>query len=218
VDHERFRIGQVELSGDWDACQRRWAPRHRKLLRKKIARANREGGLALRVHREIDPAELPTLVRRGFEVEDRSWKGAAGTSVLRAPSLFQFYLNHAKQLAAWGQLQLSFLELRGTPIAFEFGWWAKQTYCSLKVGYDEAFATLSPGQLLRYHLLERFFATRECQLVDFLGPQTDALRPWTTREYPVGRLVIHVRGWPGRVAIRAYRAWRGPQPASCCER
>src|SRR6185436_2641362 len=96
-------------------------------------------------------------------------------SVLKSPGIFAFYLRVARELAARGQLQLVFLECGGRPIAFEYGWNAKGVYHSLKVGYDESAANLSPGQLLRLLFLERLHVRHEHRFVDYLGPLTPAV-------------------------------------------
>jgi CelD/BcsL family acetyltransferase involved in cellulose biosynthesis len=203
---ESFRVGQVEIDHDWAACQRRWSKNHRRQLGRIENRAEQMGGVDLAVHRDIAPQRIEALLRRGFDVEDRSWKAAAGTSVLRSPGSFQFYLRQARQIAEWGELQLTFLEHQGQPIAFEYGWNAKGCYFSPKVGYDEAFARLSPGQLLRRRLLERFCMESDQQLVDFVGPLSDATSKWATATYPVGRLVLSTGSRTGQMLVRAYNA------------
>ena len=170
----------------------------------------KEGELTLNVLRDVRPENIESLLRRGFEVECRSWKGAKGTAVLNSPTIFNFYCRQARQLAEWGQLQLTFLELAGRPIAFEFGWNAKGVYCSPKVGYDEEFRHLTPGQLLRQELLQRFFADPDQKLFDFVGPLAEATAKWITRSYPVGRLVVSTQCPGSRAllgALRRYRVW-----------
>ncbi len=78
-----------------------------------------EGGTELRELFPTDENEIEELLATGFAIEDRSWKGAAGTSVLKNPHVYQFYLDQAKQLARDGQLELVFLNFQGQPIAFE---------------------------------------------------------------------------------------------------
>jgi hypothetical protein len=201
-----FRVGQVEIDHNWGACQRHWSKNHRRQLGRIEKRADQMGGADLAVFRDIAPERVEALLRRGFEVEDRNWKGAAGTSVLRSPGSFGFYLRQARQIAERGELQLTFLEHRGQPIAFEYGWKAKGCYFSPKVGYDEAFARLSPGQMLRRRLFERFSSESDCHLVDFVGPLSDATSQWATTTYPVGRLVLNSGSRAGNLLDLAYRA------------
>ena len=115
----------------------------------------------------------------GLEIEDRGWKGRAASSVLKSPGMFDFYLEQARRAALGGQLRLVFLELDGVPIAFEYGWLSKGIYFSPKVAYDEAYAQLSPGELLRAELVERFHADRSCESIDYLGPSS-ATADWST--------------------------------------
>ncbi len=206
---QRFCIGEIEIDHDWTAYQSRWTANHRHQLRRINNRAAKEGGVTMTVNRKVPSEQIDELLRRGFEIEDRSWKGSAGSSVLKSPAQFEFYCRQARQLAEWGQLQLTFLEHAGQPIAFEYGWNAKGTYFSPKVGYDDAFARLSPGQLLRHRLLERFFADPDQHLFDFIGPLSEATAKWITRAYPISRLVVGTGGRIGRLLVRLAPAGQG---------
>jgi CelD/BcsL family acetyltransferase involved in cellulose biosynthesis len=204
---ESFRVAQIEINHDWPAYERLWSKNHRRQMQRIERHADDDGGATLSVHREIEPPDVEPLLRRGFAVEDAGWKGRAGSSILRSPAALAFYIEQARQLAAWGDLQLSFLELKGQPIAFEYGWNSKGVYHSFKVGYDETFARLSPGQLLRQRLLREFFADPEQRRVDFLGPISAATGAWATSTYPIGRLVLSTGSISGRFAVHAYRSW-----------
>jgi hypothetical protein len=123
--------------------------------------------------------------------------------------MFEFFLRQARQLAAWGSLRLAFLEHRGRPIAFEYGWLAKGVYYSYKVGYDPEFASYGPGHLLRLHLLRALAAEPGVRLVDFHGPLTEALACWATRSYAIGRLVLAPPRIGSRLLLSALTAARG---------
>lgn len=200
-------IGQVEIEHDWAAYQGRWSKGHRRKMKMARRQAEAAGGVQLRLCDQLQPREVGPLVRAGFEVEHRSWKGAAGGSVLSRPGMLEYYCEQGRRLAAAGCLQLAFLEHRGEPIAFEFGLAAKGTYYSYKVGYDERFAELTPGQLLRLKLLERFHADPNLALVDFAGPLSEATAKWSTRCEPVGRIVIGAPTRAGRLLGQACNAW-----------
>lgn len=206
------RVGQVHIGGCWHDYQARWSGNHRRHIRKAVKRAGLSGDLELEVRTDVPADELPELLRRGCEIEDGGWKGAAGTSILRAPTMFDWYLRQAERMAALGHLQLTFLKYGGRPIAFEYGYRAKGAYFSAKVGYDPAYSAFSPGQVLRAMLLKRFFETREVRLVDFWGPLTDATAKWATDDYAVGRLIIAPRRLTSRLAVAGYaaarRCWR----------
>jgi CelD/BcsL family acetyltransferase involved in cellulose biosynthesis len=154
------------------------------------------------------------LVRAAFELEHRGWKGAAGGSVLSQPGMLEYYCEQGRRMAAAGCLELAFLEHRGEPIAFEYGLAAKGVYYSYKVAYDERFAELTPGQLLRFQLLERFHSAPERTLVDFAGPLAEATAKWSTRAEPVGRLVIGAPTLAGRLLGQMHRGCRRRRTAS----
>jgi CelD/BcsL family acetyltransferase involved in cellulose biosynthesis len=204
---QRFQIGLVNLAQDRTSYQAAWSGNFRRQMRKMTRRAEELGGVSLSVHRPSDSTELGRLLQLGFEVEDRSWKGREGTSVLKSPQMHRYLCEQAALLAEWGHLELYLLEFENKPIAFEYGMSAKRTYFSPKVGYDEAYSHLSPGQLLRLKMMERFFADRACDTWDFLGPLVEATERWTTSSYTIERLVVATGGISSRLALRTYRDW-----------
>jgi CelD/BcsL family acetyltransferase involved in cellulose biosynthesis len=201
----RFDIGRVEIDHDWQRYQAGWSRTHRRNMKRYSRKLQETGELELRDYTAVTPAEVEGLLRRGLEVEDRSWKGAAGTSVLRSEGMFEYFVRNSRLLAERGQLELVFLEHNGQPIAFELGWYAKGVYHAYKVGYDEAFAAAAPGQLLRYLLFERFYGESPRRAVDFAGVLSDATGKWCTSTYRVGRLLVAPRKLIGRLALSAYR-------------
>lgn len=202
--HEQLQIGRIDIDHDWQAYKMRWSRRHRQQMARYARRLSQEGHVQLVMHSQLPPEQVEALMRRGFEVEDRSWKGVAGTSVLRSPGMFDFFCRQAEQLARWGQLELAFLECGSHPIAFAYGLTAKGVYHSYKTGYDPRYATYSPGQLLRYYLFEHFFSQPQRRAIDYMAP-TDAHRKWRPTIYAAGRLILAPRGLLGRTALRAYK-------------
>jgi hypothetical protein len=127
---------------------------------------------------------------------------------LQSTGILGFYGNQARQLAEWGQLELLFLELNGQPIAFEYGCRAKGVYFSHKIGYDEAYAGIGPGQLLVRYQVERCHVDPERRLVDCMGVMCPATAKWTTHSAPVGHLVVGIDGALGRLLVRSHAALR----------
>jgi len=203
--HGRYLIGLTEIGGRFDDFLATRSRNMRQGLRKNLRRLARRGPVELRLVSQFSEAEIGDLLRRAFEIEHKSWKQQTGTSVLGTPGALEFYLRQARQLAAWGYLRLAFLEHRGELIAFEFGWTAKGVYHCYKIGYDPAYAELSPGQLLRMLLVERFCETRDCERIDYQGPLGNAVARWTTDSYAIGRLVIAPRRTTSRALLAAYR-------------
>jgi CelD/BcsL family acetyltransferase involved in cellulose biosynthesis len=205
----RWLAGRVEIGHDWPACCSDWSRRHRQKVHACLRRLARRGEVRLRLLTDLPPDAVEPWLHQGFQIEDRSWKGDAETSVLRTPGMFDFFLRQARQAAEWGQLELAFLECGPRPVAFAYGLSAKGVFHSCKIGYDPEYADCAPGQCLRYHLLQRFHADPHRRAIDFLGPLTPSHACWRPRTYPVVRLGVAVRGWLPKAAIRAYQRWNG---------
>ncbi len=200
--HRRWLVGRVEIDHDWPAYKARWSRKHRQ---KMAQAARRRGDVRLDVRSRLAPHEVETAMRQCFEIEDRGWKGAAGTSVLRTPGMAGFFVRQAEQAARCGQLEIVTLHCGGRPAAFSYGLSAKGVFHSIKTSYDPEYAEYQPGQLLRYYLLERFFADPERKAMDFLGPMTEAHAAWQPERYAVGRVAVAPRGLAGRLAVLAYK-------------
>jgi len=117
----------------------------------------------------------------------------------------EHYERQALQTAAWGQLFLAVLEQNGKGIASEYGWLAKGVYHPMKVGYDESMASLGPGQLLMYLILEQLHARNDCHAVDCLGPLGEMIHRWEPSVYDVCRLVFATRRPLGQAIFYGYK-------------
>jgi CelD/BcsL family acetyltransferase involved in cellulose biosynthesis len=208
VVRPRWQAGRVEIGGDWRAYQATWSRKHRQNMARSIRQLSQFGTLELRLLSDFAPGEAVRWLRRGWEIEDLGWKGEAGTSVLKTPGIEAFFTAQAGLLAREKQLDLAFLETAGRPIAFIYGQTAKGVFHSAKIGYDPTYADYSPGQLLRYFLLERFHHESGRKALDFLGPLTDSHAAWQPKIYTVGRLASSLGQTVGEVAISAYQHWR----------
>jgi CelD/BcsL family acetyltransferase involved in cellulose biosynthesis len=203
-----FDVGMIDLQGDWTEYRKSWSKNHRRNITKAGNRLRRDGDLDFELLSSIADGEVEPLLRRGFEVENRCWKGKAGTSVLQSPGMFEFYAGQARLLARAGHLRIALLNHRGRTVAFEYCLAAKGTFHSLKTGYDATFARFSPGQLLTQALLHRLFQDADHQHVDFMGPLSDAMASWRPRLYPIGSLAVARPGLAGRLMMHAYTRWR----------
>jgi CelD/BcsL family acetyltransferase involved in cellulose biosynthesis len=194
--------GRIDTQGDWDTYRQTWSSRHRQQMARHARDLARQGRVELQVLDQLAPDEVEPWLSLGFEIEDRGWKGRQGTSVRRTPGMFAFYLEQASELARRGELTLALLLLDDQPIAFAYGMSAKGTYRSYKVGYDPEFSQYSPGQLLRYRLIERCFQdVRHCG-IEYITP-TPAHLHWRPERYQVGRLLVARRTVFGRCLIAA---------------
>ena len=186
----RYEIGRVSVTDAFEVYMAGRSRNLRRNVRKDFRRLAGEGRLRVALCDHLAAEEVEPALRRVFSLEDRGWKGAGGTSVLRNRGMFEFYCRQAEHFARQGRLRLAFLEHAGRPIAFELGWLAKGVYHSFKVGYDERYGRFGPGHLLRAGIVEADCGDPARHAIDFQGPITEALRSWATETYSIGRIAI----------------------------
>ncbi len=207
----RFTSGRVLAQPAWTDYWSDRTKKHRHNMRRNWNRLQQLGAARADYFSRVDDEQLEPLLRQGFEIENRSWKGTQSTSVLQAPGMFEFFLGQARLLNQLGMLRLAFLLLDRQPIAFDYGLAAGNCFHRIKIGYDPAYAGYSPGQLLCFQEVLRLHQRGEEKCIDFLGPLSPALAAWTNQAYTVGRLVCARPGVAGRSALQAYlwaRRWR----------
>jgi CelD/BcsL family acetyltransferase involved in cellulose biosynthesis len=145
----------VETNGDFKAWRAASKPRWGAPLE----RFRRKMGRDHEAHFEIveAPRDLEAELDAGFAVEASGWKGRAGTAITSAPETERFYRDVARTFHARGALRLSRIVLDGTVAAFDLCLLCRNRLYLLKTGYDERFAKLAPGLVLRLSTIERCF-------------------------------------------------------------
>jgi CelD/BcsL family acetyltransferase involved in cellulose biosynthesis len=204
---EHYRIGVIDASENWELALSRMNGKHRRNRVRNARMLEQAGGSELRSYATELNGNLESLLESGYAVEDRSWKGHQGTSVLRSPAARAFLAGEARALADNGLLELNFLDLGGQPIAFEYACRAKGTHYLMKIGFDADYSKFGPGQQLVFRVLEQLHTDPQFTQFDFAGPLVEWSRPWITRSYPVGRVVMAGNGLIDRFTCRAYERW-----------
>jgi CelD/BcsL family acetyltransferase involved in cellulose biosynthesis len=208
VERVRFPVAKIEMAADWNAFLKNLARNHRQAMQRAERRLRESGELRLEMLSNLAPEQVHAWLEKMFAVEDSSWKGAAGSSVLRTPGMSDFFLRQARQLTEWGQLEIAILKWQGRAIATLFGFSAKGVYHAHKIGYDPRYAQYSPGQLMFWKILERLHAEGDWKALDCIGPMTEGLSRWRPSTYTIGRMAIAPRKFLGHMALNAYqRFW-----------
>ncbi len=205
----QYLISQAKIGNDWDAYMKTRTGGQMKTRLRQGRKMEREGGTELKVYTEFEPGQVEELMDLVFEVEAKSWKGDAGTSILQQPGLAEYYTRDAVQLAEWGQLTIYVLEFAGEPVAAGYAWEAKGCHFCVKIGYDDAHRKYGPGQQMYRQILERLHGDAEFELVDFWGEKMAWNESWATHFYPVGRLIaVPRRNLRGFGLVAAYKYLR----------
>ncbi len=207
----RWHVGRLAIGHDWPAAFGRLSRKHGQRISASLRKLADWGEVRFELHSHLSPHEIEPFLHRAWDTEDRGWKGAAGTSVLRTPGAAEFLLAQARWLAAEGRLLLAFLDCGGRNVAFCYGVLGKGVFHSFKIGYDPAFAPLSPGHLLQFYLLQALHCDPQVTAVDYIGEMTEYHASWRPEVYPFARLAF-ARGGSvlGRAALWGFQRMKGP--------
>lgn len=171
----------VDLSSGWSSYLEALPSRTRNTLRRASRALAKQGQVAYEFVRP-EPSAVPALLEVAFRVEQRSWKGRAGSAIAQREDLRSFFLEYGRACAGRGELLIAFLRLEGDPIAMQIANVGRSAYRQLKIGYDDRFAKFLPGLQL---LLEtvRWSSNEGLSSYEFMGSR----EPWTWDWAPLGR-------------------------------
>jgi CelD/BcsL family acetyltransferase involved in cellulose biosynthesis len=205
----RWRVGRLPIEHDWPAAFARLSPKHRQRIASSLRKLAAQGEVKFELYKPLTADAVEPLLQRALAIEQRGWKGRAGTSVLGTPGAADFLLRQARCLAAEDRLWLAFLSCGERDSAFCYCLFAKGVLHSFKIGYDDEFAAYSPGHLLQYHLLQAVHSDPEVEAVDYIGEMTEYHASWRPESYPFARLAFAPRGkLLGQAALWSYQLWR----------
>ena len=196
----------VDLSAGWDSYYQGLPSRLKNVIRRgakqlaKLAKAEFE-------FIKPDASNVAALLQTAFEVEQRSWKGKAGSAVLLRPDLRGFFFSYAAQLAMRGELLVSFLRLDGAPIAMQVANVSHGAYWQLKIGYDERYAKQLAGLQLQLETI-KWTGEQGYLRYEFLGSTEPWIREWTGGVHSYSTMLFYPWNPAGLVALLVDNAAR----------
>jgi CelD/BcsL family acetyltransferase involved in cellulose biosynthesis len=159
----------------------------RKTLRRNRRRLAEQGQVELTVHTGL--GGLDAHLAEAFAIEQRQWKGTAGTAIASNVDTLAFYRQVARAFAGRGELQLAFLRVAGRPVSFALDIVHGDVQYSLKTGYDPAFARFSPGQLITHSLLNEA-VQRGVRRYELLGSDEPYKLKWTRAVHELAGITV----------------------------
>ena len=192
-------VAVTDVLQDWAAYQASWSCNHRSAVKKGIKRLSSLGDVTVERFEDHEGGDLKTVLSECFELENRTWKGEAGTSVLKNDML-DYFLEEATNLLNSGMLHLWLLRLDGRLIAFEYCPVAKGVVFSNKISFDPEYSKYSPGNVLRFHQHEFYQQDQQTHLFDMMGITCKNKAKWATRTYATSNLVVS-NGALGKFAL-----------------
>ena len=166
----------LPMQEDWDGYFKQRNAKHRANLRRRLKRLSELGPVEM--ERITCEAGLEDALGEGFRIEGAAWKDQCGTSMQAQQESRLFYTKLARKFAQRGWLELNFLTVSGRRIAFHYSLRYNNKVYLLKPGYDPAYSSYSPVNLLCYLFLQHLFDTGTEEF-DFLGVADEWKLQWT---------------------------------------
>lgn len=170
------------LPSTWPEMEDSLGPTLKGSIQRKLRRAAREGAM-------FEVTGSAARVDDVFDISLETWQNAAGTGEASSAANRSFYRQIAEFGERRGMLQLAFLRVGGVAVAYEFNLASDGTLYNLKLGYRTSRATLSPGLVLRRHVVAN--AIREGHVeMDFMGMAEPYKLEWASGVREHGYLVV----------------------------
>jgi CelD/BcsL family acetyltransferase involved in cellulose biosynthesis len=149
-----------------------------------------------------------------LDVEASGWKGAAGaqTAIKLNPDLRGLYSALIEHFSAIGACEINLLHIGDRCIAGQLCLVVDDTCYLLVLGYDEAYANLSPGVLLCHDMIMRHAASERVRFIDLFG-DADWHRDWEPSRQEFSRCYFFDLTSRGRAAYLLMLMRRRLRPA-----
>jgi len=196
LERAGYRLVRVSRDSPWVALPSNWddllagvSRGLRSQFRRRHRALEREAPLVLRT--ETGSRAVGEDLDAFFRLEAAGWKGRAGTAILSDSRTERLYREFAAGAAEAGWFRMRSLELGGELIAAEYGCTFGGGGFLIKTAFNEAYASFSPGLVLRGEVLKACI-DEGLRFYDFLGGPDEYKHRWTSELRP-------------RVTLWAYR-------------
>ncbi len=170
-----------------------WQQRSRNLqknMRRYFKRLSDDGiGYQLKI--SSTNGDLKDALRRYGDLEIKSWKGKAGTSIHSENEQGRFYDDALKAFSSTSQAEIIELYLNDQLAASRINVLNKNMLIILKTTYDEAFSSYAPGRLLLYLLIELEFSLKRVKHIEFYTNATTDQLSWSTGQRNIEHLTLY---------------------------
>jgi CelD/BcsL family acetyltransferase involved in cellulose biosynthesis len=190
---------RIPLDAGWTNPEQRLSSSRRSLLRRVRRRAEQLGTLTWEVAAPTR-SNLAPMLEEAFRVEAASWKGRDGSALAKSPVKRTFFEMYAASACEEGILRMCFLRIGGRTAAMQYAVEHKGGFWLFKIGYDEEFASCSPGSILIEETV-RYAASRGVASYEFLGSVEEWTRMWTDDQCECVSLRSYPMGFNGAVAL-----------------
>ncbi|KUO57841.1 MAG: hypothetical protein APF78_02320 [Sphingomonadales bacterium BRH_c3] len=177
---------KIDLDHSWTEPENHFSNRRRSDFRRMARKAQASGDVTFEIV-EPSPEELEALMDEAFDIEARSWKGRSGTAIKQDQRTEAFYRAYARSAMEAGILRLCFMRIDGVAAAMQFAVECENRFWLIKVGYDEAYKHVSPGNLLMRETI-KYAAESGLEGYEFLGKEAEWTKLWASHARPIATI------------------------------
>jgi CelD/BcsL family acetyltransferase involved in cellulose biosynthesis len=199
VGHPSIALGEA-----WQEPGGGLSSRRRSDLRRARRRAEKLGEVTFELLRPARE-DVPALLDAAYAIEERSWKGRAGTALARDEAQARFFRLYAAEVADRGTLRVDIMRIGDAAVAMQIGLEWRGRRWLYKIGYDDAFAACSPGLLLLGESVADA-ARRGLRTFELLGSSAAWTDAWTRDVHPCVSVLAFPADVGGAVALSAEAA------------
>ncbi len=120
-----------------------------------------------------------------LDLEDSGWKGREGSSIRSHFNDEQLFSEAVQEFEKHSMVHWAFLYIGDNAVAGQLGVVVNTVLYLWKVGYREEYATMGPGNVLLYRVLEQIHQTRQYKRVSFMNE-----RSWLSPFQPTKRQLV----------------------------
>jgi CelD/BcsL family acetyltransferase involved in cellulose biosynthesis len=150
-------------------------------------------------------ADLDDVLAEVFRVESANWKGEEGSGLAYDPTTQTFFRRYAQLACEQGILRILLMKCGDKTAAVQYAVEYKNRFWLLKMGYDQAYARCSPGELLIVESM-RLAAERGLEAYEFMGTCEAWTHKWTEQSHASVSMRIYAPGLRGLAGIAAESA------------
>lgn len=211
-ESRRFRSGMeavmstpiIELTGNWEEYLATRSRSHRKSMRRKVKRIEKQAKVELVV--SVLKSCKDPLFAEIVRISERSWKKKEGADLRTDVFAKNFLRELLGRQASRRNIKIWLLKVDGLAIAYELHVESGGTIYPIRADYDMAYSHLSPGQVLLQMVLKSLFEDPSALCYDSCADDYEYLRNWahySTHFYTVDMFSTTLK--PSLVYLVKYR-------------
>ena len=186
-ERQRYERCYAALDGSFEEYLAQFSSKSRSGLRRKVRKFTERSGGTLDLRSYRSPAEIDLFWAAARQISERSYQERLLDAGLPASSEFRLGI---RRLAEEDRVRGWILYLDGAPASYLLAPADGNTLIYAHVGYDPAFADLSPGSVLQFEAMRMLLEEKRFRLFDFTEGDGQHKRAFATASVACADLLI----------------------------